>query len=113
MLIKHLLGPLEYACAVWNPYTVHDIALLESVQNRAAHWIKSSWDSSTFKWSKSSSISTEELRWPSLKVHGNNISVLTLYSILHGTTSINFSHYFQLNTLATCHMSFFLKFSTG
>ena len=39
---------LEYACAVCNPYTVHDIALLESVQNRAARWIKSSWDSSTF-----------------------------------------------------------------
>ena len=52
---------LEYACAVWNPYTVHDIALLESVQNRAAHWIKSSWDSSTFKWSKSSSVCIEEL----------------------------------------------------
>ena len=32
---------LECACAVWTPYTVHDIDLLESVQNRAARWIKS------------------------------------------------------------------------
>ena len=31
---------LEYACAVWAPYTIHDIDLLETVQNRAAHWIK-------------------------------------------------------------------------
>ena len=30
---------LEYVCAVWNPYTVHDIDLLESVQNQAARWI--------------------------------------------------------------------------
>ena len=86
---------------MWNPYTVHDIALLESVQNRAARWIKSSWDSSTFKWSKSSSLCIEELQWPSLKVRRNYISVLTLYSILHGTTSINFAHYFQFNTLVT------------
>ena len=34
---KALVRPfLECACAVWNPYTVHDIALLELVQNRAA-----------------------------------------------------------------------------
>ena len=37
---------LEYACAVWSPYTAHDIDLLESIQNRAARWIKNYWDSS-------------------------------------------------------------------
>ena len=31
---------LEYACAMWAPYTIHDIDLLETVQNRAARWIK-------------------------------------------------------------------------
>ena len=28
---------LKYACAMWTPYIVHDIDLLESVQKRAAH----------------------------------------------------------------------------
>ena len=38
---KALVRPfLEHACAVWNPCVVHDIDLLESVQNRATHWIK-------------------------------------------------------------------------
>ena len=59
---KALVGPyLEYACAVWNPYTDQDIALLESVQNRAVRWIKSYWDPSTFRWSKSSSVCIKEL----------------------------------------------------
>ena len=58
---------LEYACAVWNPYTVHDIDLLESVQNRAARWIKSYWDPSALKWSKSSAICTKNLTGPHLK----------------------------------------------
>jgi len=47
---KALVRPhLEYACAVWSPYMTHDISLLESVRNRAAHWIKSFWDASANK----------------------------------------------------------------
>ena len=66
---RALVGPcLEYACAVWTPYTVDDIELLESVQNRAARWIKSYWDPSALKWSKSSTIYIKELNWPLLKV---------------------------------------------
>ena len=39
---KALVRPyLEYACVVWAPYTAQDISLLESVQDRAARWIKS------------------------------------------------------------------------
>ena len=43
---------LEYVCAVWTPYTAHDINLLDSVQNRAALWIKNYWDLSIlyFTW---------------------------------------------------------------
>ena len=86
---------------VWNPYTAQGIALLESVQNRAARWIKSYWDPSTFQWSKSSSVCIEELRWPSLTEHRNFISILTLYSILHGTTSINFSVQYSCYTITS------------
>ena len=30
---------MEYACALWNPHTEKDCALLDAVQNRAARWI--------------------------------------------------------------------------
>ena len=59
---KALVRPyLEYACAVWAPYTAHGNDLLESVQNRAARWIKSFWDPSALRWSKSSAICVGEL----------------------------------------------------
>ena len=99
---KALVRPyLEYACAVWAPYTAHDNDLLESVQNRAARWIKSFWDPTAFQWSKSSAICVGELGWPSLKVRCNYFSIWTLYCILHKTTAIDFSRYFHFNTLAT------------
>ena len=99
---KALVRPyLEYACVVWAPYTAQDISLLESVQNRAARWIKSFWDAAAQKWSKSSSVCISELGWPSLKTRRSYISIWTLYSIYHKRTAINFSRYFHFNTLAT------------
>ena len=99
---KALVRPhLEYACAVWSPYAAQDISLLESVQHRAAHWIKSFWDSSTNKWSKSSINFVNELGWPSLKARRDYISIWTLYSIFHKRIAIDFSKYFQFNTLST------------
>ena len=95
---KALVRPhLEYACAVWSPYVAQDNSLLES----AARWIKSFWDSSTNKWSKSSIVCVNELGWPSLKVRHDYISIWTLYSIFHKRTAIDFSKYFQFNTLST------------
>ena len=105
---------LEYACAVWIPYTVRYIDLLESVQNRAACWIKSYWDPFALKWSKSSTICTKELNWPSLKIRRKYISVLTLYSILNGTAAISFTTYFQFNklTIPTHSLTLILASST-
>ena len=57
LITEALVRPyLEYACAVWAPYTAHDNDLLESVQNRAARWVGSFWDPSALRWSKSSAI---------------------------------------------------------
>ena len=99
---KALVRPyLEYACVVWAPYTAQDISLLESVQNRAARWIKSFWDAAAQKWSKSSSVCISELGWPLLKTRRSYMSIWTLYSIYHKRTAINFSRYFHFNTLAT------------
>ena len=99
---KALIRPhLEYACAVWAPFTACDIALLESVQNRAARWIKSFWDPIAQRWSKSSSVCVRELKWPTLKVRRDYFSIWTLYSILHQATAIDFSSYFHFNNLPT------------
>ena len=99
---KALVRPyLKNACAVWAPYTTNDTDLLEAVQNRAARWIKSFWDPSTYQWSKSSVTCVEELWWPSLKARRIYISIWTLYCILHKTTAIDFSRYFHFNTLPT------------
>ena len=86
---------------MWAPHTAHDNDLLELVQNRAARWIKSFWDPTAFQWSKSSAICVGEFGWPCLKVRRNYFSIWTLYCILHKTTAIDFSRYFQFNTLAT------------
>ena len=53
---------LEYACAVWAPFAACDIALLESVQNRAALWINSIWDPIAQQWSKSSAVCVKDLK---------------------------------------------------
>ena len=99
---KALVRPhLEYACAVWSPYTTQDIVLLESVQHRAARWIRSFWDSSVNKWSKSSIVCVHELGWPSLEVRRKYISIWTMYSIFHKRTAIDFSKYLHFNTLPT------------
>ena len=69
----------------WEPFTACDIALLETVQNRAAGWIKSFWDTNARQWSKSSADCIRELKWPSLKVRRDYFSTWTLYSILRET----------------------------
>ena len=51
-----LVSPrLEYCNVVWILHTSKNIDLLESVQCRAAQWIKSSFDPLTLQWTKSSS----------------------------------------------------------
>ena len=65
---KSIVRPsMEYACAVWNPHTEKDCALLDAVQNRAARWVlKSRWDPESLRWTKSSSDCVSTLNWPSL-----------------------------------------------
>ena len=98
-----LVDCLEYSCAVWTSYTAHDIDLLESVQNRAAHWIKSYWDPSALKWSKSSKICIKELNWPSLNVCQHYISILTLYYFILCTwnSCYQFHKVIQFNKFTT------------
>ena len=74
---KAIIRPhLEYTCIVWASFTTCDIALLESVQNRAAHWTKT-WDLIAQQWSKSSADCIKDLKCPSLKVRRDYFSIWT------------------------------------
>ena len=61
----------------------------------------SSFDSITFRWTKSGSEYLNELRWPSLKLRCNYMCVVLLYAILNNFTPVKFSDYFQLNDFST------------
>ena len=86
---------LEYCNVIWNLRTSTNIDLIESVQRRAAQWIKSSFDCTTFQWTKSSSECLDELEWPPLELRRNYMCAVLLYSILNNFTLINFSDYFN------------------
>ena len=78
-----------------------NIDLIESVQRRAARWIKSSFDPLTLQWTKSSSECIRELGWPSLELRRTYACIVILYAILSNLTPITFSEYYQLNELST------------
>ena len=92
---------LECCNVVWTLYTAKNINLIESVQCRAARWIKSYFDPLTFQWTKSSDECLRELEWPSLEQRHNYACVTMLYAILNKFTPIKFSDYFQINDLPT------------
>ena len=53
---------MEYGSTVWSPHTAKNINLLESVQHRAAKWIKSKYDSTLRQWRKSTDDYLKELK---------------------------------------------------
>ena len=107
---KCLVRPhLEYACPVWSPFTSSNIKLIESVQRRAAHWICSTWNPQSHQWSKSLDDCISELQWPPLQSRWQFLSLLILYDIWKGRTGINFSDYFEFNTLCTRSHSLTVK----
>ena len=56
-----IVRPHQYYNVVWTLHTSKNIDLIESVQRRAARWIKSSFDCTAFRWTKSSSECLDEL----------------------------------------------------
>ena len=83
------------------PHTTKNINLLESVQRRAARWIKSRYDSTLYRWSKNSDDYLKELKWPTLASQQQYQSVIMVHSIMHKQTPINSCHHFNLNTNST------------
>ena len=78
-----------------------DISMLESVQRRAAHWIKSKYDPNLYKWTKSSDVYLEELCWPTLELRRHYLTIIMIHSILHKLTPINLTSHFKFYTLDT------------
>ncbi|KAL8575234.1 hypothetical protein ACOMHN_042355 [Nucella lapillus] len=85
---KALVRPsLEYASAVWDPYTADDIATLEKVQRRAARWV-------SHRYRQTSSVEgmLQVLDWPTLRARRKRARLTTFYKIHHGLTCINSRH---------------------
>ena len=98
---KAIVRPtLEYAAVVWCPHTSGDIKLLESLQNRAAHWICGSrWSPPTNSWTISSSVCCSQLNLPTLKSRRHYLSVSFLNDIYHHRTSIKFNCHCKFNSV--------------
>ena len=98
---KAIVRPImEYACAVWSPYTAKDTNLLEAVQKWALHWACGSrWDSSATSWTISLNVCYKQLNVPLLCDRWDFVSVSLLQDIRHGSVSIPFSKYYEYNTL--------------
>ena len=75
-----------------------NVATLPCWKRRAARWsCGSQWNPITLSWSKSSEVCLKELLWPTLLMHRQYLSILTLYDILHKRYSLHFSHYCTLS----------------
>ena len=85
---------LEYSAPVWSPHTQKDIATLEHVQKRAAHWICSKWDKKCHKWSKSYNQARNELHWLSVEDRHRFLVCCQIYKIMNSMDCINFNTYF-------------------
>ena len=81
----------------------------ESVQRKAPRWIKSRYDPSLYKWTKSTDDCLMKLKWPTLGLRQWYQTVVMVYSILHKQTLIFFSHRFGFNTNSTRSHPLILK----
>ena len=104
---------MEYACVVWNPHIAKDCALLDTVQNRAARWVKKSlWDSATLKWTKSSRDCVSDINWAS---HSTRRTFLTcfLFNVIHeGVISKLKDHLLPLSDITRSHKLTFQAISS-
>ena len=99
MAYRTILRPkLEYAAAVWDPYTQANIAKIESVQRRAARFV-------SHNYSREASVTTmlTTLKWPSLQQRRAESRLSMAYRITHNKVDIRPDDIFptQLTTRPT------------
>ena len=74
---------LEYASTVWDPYTTTSISQIESVQRRAARFVKGD-----YKTTSSTSQMIHDLGWKTLQERRINAKLVMVYRIVHGHIDI-------------------------
>ena len=82
--ITILRSKLEYASAVWDPFTEDNIRKLEAVQRRAARFVCNS-----YRQSASVSSMLSELSWPLLKQRRAKARLGLFYRIVHKSVDID------------------------
>ena len=92
---------LEYAASVWDPYQQNDILSLEKVQQRAARWALSDYDTLS-----SVTNMLEILDWPSLESRRRISRLQTLYKGINNLSGLSIPHYFLSTQRSTRHHHF-------
>ena len=100
MAYNSLVHPqVEYASAVWSPYTKENINKIERVQRRAARWVSNDYSS----YSSVTDI-LSNLGWQSLENRRTDTRLAMFYKIVYGLVAIPLPSYFEHPEVYTRHM---------
>ena len=98
---------LEYASAVWSPYTKADKYKLEMSQRKAARFVYNDYSSYS-----SVTNMLQQLNWESLEHRRIKATIIMFYKIINNIVSVNFSQHLQhLTTRTRGHHLKFLSIS--
>ena len=89
---------MEYASAVWSPYTKENINKIEMLQRRAARWVYNDY-------SPYSSVTDmlSNLGWWSLELWRYDSRIAMYYKIVYGLVAIPVPQYFERTMVQTRH----------
>ena len=99
MAYNSLVSPqIEYASAVWSPYTKENINKIEKVQRRAARWVSNDYSSYS-----SITDMLSSLGWRSLENRRTDTRLAMFYKMVYGLVAIPLPSYFEHPEVYTRH----------